>query len=146
MKNPGMSTAAPAYRFSVQAYQADVLNRKANDMENKLIHRMKVNEDLAVLDVNSGAVHLLDQATYDVLGIFNGNNDEETVAALKDSYEETELREILSELHELMEQGLLFSPDFDVPETFATEPVLKSLCLHVAHDCNLRIPVPACGP
>ena len=64
---------------------------------------MKVNEDLAVLDVNSGAVHLLDQATYDVLGIFNGNNDEETVAALKDSYEEAELREILGELHELME-------------------------------------------
>ena len=99
---------------------------------------MKVNEDLAVLDVNSGAVHLLDQAAYDILGIFNGNNDEETVAALKDFYEETELREILGELHELMEQGLLFSPEFDVPETFATEPVLKSLCLHVAHDCNLR--------
>ena len=52
---------------------------------------MKVNEDLAVLDVNSGAVHLLDQAAYDILGIFNGNNDEETVAALKDFYEETEL-------------------------------------------------------
>ena len=50
-------------------------------MDNKLIHRMKVNEDLAVLDVNSGAVHLLDQAAYDILGIFNGNNDEETVAA-----------------------------------------------------------------
>ena len=48
------------------------------------------------------------------------------------------LREILGELHELMEQGLLFSPEFDVPETFVTEPVLKSLCLHVAHDCNLR--------
>ena len=74
---------------------------------------MKVNEDLAVLDVNSGAVHLLDQAAYDILGIFNGNNDEETVAALKDFYEETELREILGELHELMEQGLLFSPEFD---------------------------------
>ena len=107
-------------------------------MKNPLIHRMKVNDDMAVLDVNSGAVHLIDQAVYDVLDVFDGQNDEETVAALSDTYEETELREILVELHELMEQGLLFSPAFDVPETFAAEPVLKSLCLHVAHDCNLR--------
>ena len=107
-------------------------------MENRLIHRMEVNGDMAVLDVNSGAVHLIDKPVYDVLGVFDGTNDEETVAALKDTYDEAELREILGELHELKEQGLLFSPEFDVPETFATEPVLKSLCLHVAHDCNLR--------
>ena len=70
-------------------------------MENRLIHRMKVNDDMAVLDINSGAVHLIDKVTYDVLGIFNGNNDEETVAALKASYEESELREVVGELHEL---------------------------------------------
>ena len=107
-------------------------------MENQLIHRMKVNGDMAVLDVNSGAVHLVDQIGYDVLGVFDGHNDEETVSALADTYSEAELREVIGELHELMEQGVLFSPEFDVPETFATEPVLKSLCLHVAHDCNLR--------
>ena len=107
-------------------------------MENKLIHRMEVNGTMAVLDVNSGAVHLIDRPVYDVLGVFDGANDDETVAALKDAYDEGELREILAELHELKGQGLLFSPEFPVPETFATEPVLKSLCLHVAHDCNLR--------
>ena len=37
-------------------------------MENQLIHRMKVNGDMAVLDVNSGAVHLIDEMVYDVLG------------------------------------------------------------------------------
>lgn len=107
-------------------------------MENELIHRMKVNGDMAVLDVNSGAVHLIDKPVYDVLGVFTGHNDEETIAALQDTYEPEELREILGELHLLMEQGLLFSPEFAVPDTFAAEPVLKSLCLHVAHDCNLR--------
>ncbi|MBQ9319290.1 MAG: 4Fe-4S cluster-binding domain-containing protein, partial [Acidaminococcaceae bacterium] len=107
-------------------------------MENQLIHRMKVNGDMAVLDVNSGAVHLIDEMVYDVLGVFDGKNDEETVSTLKNKYDESELVEVLGELHELMEEGLLFSPEFDVPETFSTEPVLKSLCLHVAHDCNLR--------
>ena len=78
-------------------------------MENKLIHRMEVNGTMAVLDVNSGAVHLIDRPVYDVLGVFDGANDDETVAALKDAYDEGELREILAELHELKGQGLLFS-------------------------------------
>lgn len=107
-------------------------------MENGLIHRMQVNGDMAVLDINSGAVHLIDQAVYDVLDTFDGYNDEETVAAWKDTYNEEELREILGELHQLKDQGLLFSPEFKVPDSFSEEPVLKSLCLHVAHDCNLR--------
>lgn len=107
-------------------------------MGNGLIHRMQVNGDMAVLDINSGAVHLIDQAVYDVLDTFDGYNDEETVAAWKDSYNEEELREILGELHQLKDQGLLFSPEFKVPDSFSEEPVLKSLCLHVAHDCNLR--------
>ena len=57
-------------------------------MENRLIHRMEVNGDMAVLDVNSGAVHLIDKPVYDVLGVFDGTNDEETVVALKDTYDE----------------------------------------------------------
>mgnify|MGYP007069928546 CR=1 FL=1 len=79
--------------------------RKADMMENQLIHRMQVNGDMAVLDVNSGAVHLIDQVVYDVLGVFDGSNDEETVSALKDAYAEEELREILDELHELKLHG-----------------------------------------
>lgn len=107
-------------------------------MKHDLIHRMKVNDDYAVLDVNSGAVHLLDRLAYDVLGIFDGANDEAVLQSLQGQYPATELREILSELHQLIQDGLLFSPDFAVPPTFAEEPVLKSLCLHIAHDCNLR--------
>ena len=103
-----------------------------------LIHRMKVNDKMAVLDVNSGAVHLIDQMVYDVLGVFDGKNDAEVITALKKQYAEVELHEVLEELHGLMKDGLLFSPDFPVPDTFSEKPVLKSLCLHIAHDCNLR--------
>ena len=107
-------------------------------MENKLIHRMNVNGNLAVLDVNSGAVHLIDQMVYDMLGVFDGENDSQVLEALQDKYDKAEMEEVLEDLHGLKEQGLLFSPEFDVPGTFAEEPILKSLCLHVAHDCNLR--------
>lgn len=103
-----------------------------------LIHKMKLDDNMAVLDVNSGAVHLVDKIIYDLLDVFDGSNDEEAVKAFVGQYPEEDLREAIAELHELKEDGLLFSPEFPVPETFSEEPILKSLCLHIAHDCNLR--------
>lgn len=103
-----------------------------------LIHKMKLDDNMAVLDINSGAVHLVDEIIYDVLDVFNGENDEETIRAFAGRYPDEELREVLAELHELKDEGILFSPEYPVPDTFSEEPVLKSLCLHIAHDCNLR--------
>lgn len=103
-----------------------------------LIHRMHLDDHYAVLDVNSGAVHIVDEMIYDILGFYDGNNQEETKAHFKGKYADRDVEEVLTELKELQDAGLLFSPEFSVPDTFAEEPVLKSLCLHVAHDCNLR--------
>lgn len=103
-----------------------------------LIHKMRLDDYLAVLDVNSGAVHLVDDVTYALLDVFDGNNDAEAIAALKGCYDEVDLREAVEEMHQLKDEGLLFSSEFEVPQTFAETPILKSLCLHIAHDCNLR--------
>ena len=103
-----------------------------------LIHRMHLDDHYVVLDVNSGAVHIIDKMGGDIQGIYGGNNPEETKAHFKGKYADSDVEEVLAELKELQEAGLLFSPDFSVPDTFAEEPILKSLCLHVAHDCNLR--------
>lgn len=103
-----------------------------------LIHKMKLDDNMAVLDINSGAVHMVDEIIYDILDVFNGGNDAETIETMADRYEEDDIRDALSELHELKDDGLLFSPEYPVPDTFSEEPILKSLCLHIAHDCNLR--------
>ena len=103
-----------------------------------LIHKMRLDDYMAVLDVNSGAVHLVDDVIYDLLDYYDGSNDDDAVAALKDRYSEEDLRDALEEMHGLQKDGLLFSPAFEVPPTFSETPILKSLCLHVAHDCNLR--------
>ena len=105
-----------------------------------LIHKMRLDEYMAVLDVNSGAVHLVDDVIYDLLDVFDGTNDDEAIAALQTSYPEKDLREALKELHQLQAEGLLFSPEFEVPQTFAETPILKSLCLHIAHDC-IHVPL-----
>ena len=91
-----------------------------------LIHKMRLDENMAVLDVNSGAVHLVDEVIYDLLDYYNGSNGEEAVAALKDKYSEEDLQDALSEMQSLQEEGLLFSPAFDVPPTFAEKPIVKS--------------------
>ena len=53
-----------------------------------LIHKMRLDEYMAVLDVNSGAVHLVDDVIYDLLDVFDGTNDDEAIAALQTSYPE----------------------------------------------------------
>ncbi|RHK02145.1 thioether cross-link-forming SCIFF peptide maturase [Acidaminococcus sp. AM05-11] len=103
-----------------------------------LIHRMHLDDNYVVLDVNSGAVHIIDKMIYDLLGFYDGTNAEATKEQFKGVYPEADVAEALDELQELQAAGLLFSPEFPVPDTFREEPVLKSLCLHVAHDCNLR--------
>ena len=102
------------------------------------IHRFYQNGLYIVLDVNSGAVHVVDKLAFDVLGIFDGGNDAEVATALAGDYKKNEIDEILTELRDLIERGLLFAPAVVMPITFSEEPLVKSLCLHVAHDCNLR--------
>jgi len=60
------------------------------------------------------------------------------LAAFDGQYDGSQLTEVLAELHELIEAQKLFTPMLEVPLTFSQKPIVKSLCLHVAHDCNLR--------
>lgn len=99
-----------------------------------MIHKFKQGDDYILLDVNSGAVHLIDEATFKILDDFDGTND----AQILKKYPDDDTAEILGELHHLIDAGELFAPDIDVPPTFAARGVVKSLCLMVAQDCNLR--------
>ena len=102
------------------------------------IHKFIVNGEYILLDVNSGSVHVLDQVAYRILDVFDGANDAAVVAEFAAEFGETAVRETLEELHELMAAGQLFSADAEIPPVFAAKPIVKSLCLHIAHDCNLR--------
>ena len=102
------------------------------------IHKFKQADSFILLDVNSGAVHVVDEMIYDIMDVFDGANDRAVVDALGAKYPRAELSEALEELHELMALGELFAPDIDVPPTFSQKGLVKSLCLMVAQDCNLR--------
>lgn len=99
-----------------------------------------------VLDVYSGSVHLVDDAFYDMLDLF-GDNFEKEEACLKrvkeellKKYSENEIDEAYEEMRQLYDENLLFCPDIysEVAKNWHKKSVVKALCLHVAHDCNLR--------
>ena len=105
-----------------------------------MVHQYKNNGYNIVLDVNSGAVHVVDDVTYDVISLFEAHTKEEIINTLKATYQEAEVVESYEEVHELVTKGELFSKDeYEAyMEQFKDRPtVVKALCLHIAHDCNL---------
>ena len=110
-----------------------------------MIHQYKLNGYSIVLDVNSGAVHVVDDCSYDILELLprEGEMDKEipenVVQTLKGKYTEEELRETYEELYALYQAGQLFSSDSYEPfASMMTEAPVKAMCLNIAHDCNLR--------
>ena len=105
-----------------------------------MVHQYKNNGYNIVLDVNSGAVHVVDDAAYDVISLYELKGREEIFTQLADRYEKAQLAEAYEEVKELAENGQLFTCDEyeGYIEAFKNRPtVVKALCLHIAHDCNL---------
>ena len=65
------------------------------------IHKFEVNGEYILLDVNSGAVHVLDEATYQILDLFDGTNDAAVMSVCAPKFGEETVREIVSDLHGL---------------------------------------------
>lgn len=105
-----------------------------------MVHRYRNNGYNIVLDVNSGAVHVADELAYEAIGLFETYSREEIVMKLRDRYEEQEIRKVLNDIEELKKQGTLFTEDTyqdKIIDFKKRSTVVKALCLHIAHDCNL---------
>ncbi|ABW19258.1 thioether cross-link-forming SCIFF peptide maturase [Alkaliphilus oremlandii] len=105
-----------------------------------MIHKFYQDNTYMVMDVNSGAVHVIDKLTYDVLDFYGNKGTEEIVELLKAKYSAEEIKEAVKELDLIKTEGLLFSDDryFNHDGFKNKKPVVKALCLHIAHDCNIR--------
>ena len=106
-----------------------------------VIHQYKNNGYNIVLDTNSGAVHVVDDLVYDVIGLLDQGKDSNSICQeLKSSYLESDVKDAINECHELEEAGQLFTNDIyrdAIIDFKARQTVVKALCLHIAHDCNL---------
>ncbi|MBP3620213.1 MAG: thioether cross-link-forming SCIFF peptide maturase [Lachnospiraceae bacterium] len=109
-----------------------------------MVHQYKNNGYNIVLDVCSGSVHVVDELVYDMIAMFSDKSKEEIANAIKetygDTYSEEDIADAYSDIEELISNGQLFTEDVykDVIIDFKKrKTVVKALCLHIAHDCNL---------
>ncbi|WP_418748235.1 thioether cross-link-forming SCIFF peptide maturase [Frisingicoccus sp.] len=105
-----------------------------------MVHQYKNNGYNIVLDVNSGSVHVVDDLVYDMIALYETNSKEEIAEKLSETYSPEDIREAYSEIEELVKAECLFTEDIykDYIFDFKKRPtVVKALCLHIAHDCNL---------
>lgn len=99
-----------------------------------------------MLDVNSGCVHAVDELTYDIIALYETTTKTEIINQMcsvygNDKISKQEIEEILDEIEELKEAGNLFAEDIYkdyILDVKKRETVVKALCLHIAHDCNLK--------
>ena len=113
-----------------------------------MIHQYKLGGYNIVLDICSGSVHAVDEVAYDIIGMFEEKEKSEVISAVAQKYEGREditredIEECYGQVEELKAEGKLFTPD--TFESMAghlkakTSGVVKALCLHIAHTCNLN--------
>lgn len=105
-----------------------------------MVHQYKNNGYNIVLDVNSGSVHVVDEIVYDMIPMYENMSLEEISARLEDKYSADDIKEAYEEITGLKKAGSLFTEDIyeNYIDSFKNrQPVVKALCLHIAHDCNL---------
>ena len=112
-----------------------------------MIHRYKLNGYNIVLDVFSGSVHVVDDLAYDIIGIYENADKDRILSAMLEKYAsdssitEAEINDCIDDIEQLKTEGKLFTDDQYADLAFdfkARNTVVKALCLHVAHTCNLN--------
>ncbi|RBP68346.1 uncharacterized protein DES36_103108 [Alkalibaculum bacchi] len=103
-----------------------------------MIHKYKLEDTYILLDVNSGGVFQIDEITYDILDYYPDVNKEQTIENLKNKYSIEELSEIIDEIDQLINRNELFTKQDVINPNFINNTVIKAMCLHVSHDCNIR--------
>lgn len=118
-----------------------------------MVHQYKNNGYNIVLDVASGAIHVVDDLVYDIIALLietasedvleyiqNSTSEKEIISQLEGHYNSEEIKEAMSDIKELIEDESLFTKDIYkeyIMDFKKRKTVVKALCLHIAHDCNL---------
>ena len=113
-----------------------------------MIHQYQLGGYNIVLDVCSGAVHAVDQMAYDLIALFENNDKETVISSVYEKHKDdpeiskADVEECYAQIEALKNEGKLFTPDTFEPMAGKlkekTAGVVKALCLHVAHTCNLN--------
>lgn len=113
-----------------------------------MIHQYQLGGYNIVLDICSGSVHVVDEVAYDIIAMFENNPKNKIIEEISKKYSgrddvtAQDIEECFSQVVSLKERGKLFAPDTFEPVAghlkAKTSGVVKALCIHIAHTCNLN--------
>jgi len=105
-----------------------------------MIHKFQFHDLNIAMDVNSGAIHVISDIVYDILDFYPAESKQTVISKLTDRYSIQDLNEAFDEIETLKQAGMLFADDSQVTTEMleGRGQVIKAMCLHVAHDCNMR--------
>ena len=111
-----------------------------------MVHQYKLNGYNIVLDTCSGSIHVIDEVAYDIIAMYKDKPADEIVKHILDTYKNEEITEqdvldCIEDVKSLENAGKLYTPDTYEGMAFDFKnrnTVIKALCLHVAHTCNLN--------
>jgi uncharacterized protein len=105
-----------------------------------MIHKFKFENSNIVMDIHSGSIHILDDIAYEIVDDVPVLTLDAILQKYAERFTKDEINEAIEELNQLKQDEMLYTGDIYetfVPAFLEREPVVKALCLHVAHDCNL---------
>lgn len=104
-----------------------------------MIHKYFLNDKYIVLDVESGSVHVVDELTYDLLEDYKLLDKSKLIDKYSTKYNKSDIETAIKEIELLIAEGLLYSDKVDYKDiNYNPTNIIKAMCLHVAHDCNLK--------
>lgn len=105
----------------------------------QLIHKFYLNDKYMVLDVNSGAVHIVDELVYDILDEMELQDKDIVIKELSARFDKEKIKEAYEEILYLIDNDILYSKESNLNNVeYNKDNIVKAMCLHVAHDCNLK--------
>lgn len=108
-------------------------------MSKAQIHKFYLNDKYIALDVNSGAVHIIDKIVYDILDYFREESLEDIISILEPQYNKKDIEEAHVEIAYLVDEDMLYSEAGSLNDiVYNKDNIIKAMCLHIAHDCNLK--------
>lgn len=107
-----------------------------------MVHQYKLNGYNIVLDSESGCVHTVDDVAYDIIALYEKNNEDDIISYITEKYRipTNEIKETLQDIEHLKKENKLFTKDMfagQAPIFKKRQSVVKAICLHVAHACNM---------